>query len=136
MARRQSFRVRSAARCLAALGMASLAVKHWGGPAYTVKSSWEGEPQSLKEYAGVVQGLEPKVAVPDLSFERGDGLSFSVKDGHLAANYKGQLGKDTSLGLSVNDEQAWNAILESGAARLKVHGQGKSLDDLLWQGHC
>lgn len=133
MARRQSLRVRSAARCLAALGMASLVVKQWSGPAYVVKSAWEGEPEALKEYAGVVQGLEPKVALPDLSFDRGDGLSFSVKDGHLVASYKGQLGKDTSLGFNVNDEQAWNADLESGASSLKVRGQGASLDGSSWE---
>lgn len=133
MARRQSLRVRSAARCLAALGMASLVVKQWSGPAYVVKSAWEGEPEALKEYAGVVQGLEPKVALPDLIFDRGDGLSFSVKDGHLVASYKGQLGEDTSLGFNVNDEQAWNADLESGASSLKVRGQGASLDGSTWE---
>jgi len=75
-----------------------------------------------------VKGLEPSVALPALSFERGDGLTLSVDQGHLAANYKGQFGKDTSLDMSVNDEQAWTATLESGNGKVKVRGQGPSLD--------
>lgn len=129
MARRQSFRVRSAARCLAALGMSTLAVYRYGcGSNYVVKSAWEGEPQAIKEYASIVKTMEPNVAMPDLSFELGDGAALSVQDGHLVASYKGKMGEDTSLGLSVNDEQAWNAVLENRAASLKLRGQGRSLD--------
>jgi len=133
MARIQSRRGRRAANCLVASGMALLAVHHWNGPAYVVKSSWDGEPESLKDYAGIVKGLEPSVALPALSFERGDGLVFSVDQGHLAADYKGQLGKDTSLDVSVNDAQDWTAALESGKSAVKVRGQGPSLEGASWE---
>jgi len=98
-----------------------------------VKSKWEGAPASLREYDSMVKGMEPQVALPDLSFEKGDGVSLALQDGHLVANYKGKLSPDTNLGLSVNDEQAWNALLESGAASLKLNGQGMSLDGLAWE---
>lgn len=133
MARFQSRRGRRAAHCLVASGMAFLAVHHSTGPAYVVKSSWDGEPESLKDYAGIFKGLEPSIALPALSFERGDGLVLSVDQGHLAANYKGQLGKDTSLDVSVNDEQDWTAALESGNAAVKVRGQGPSLEGVSWE---
>jgi len=128
MARRQSFRVRAAARCLAALGMAGLAAHRLGGSSYVVRSAWEGEPKAIKEYDAMVKGMEPNVALPSLSFARGDGAALSLQDGHLVASYTSKLGEDTNLGLTVNDEQAWNALLESRAASLKLRGQGKSLD--------
>jgi hypothetical protein len=58
---------------------------------------------------------------------------LSLDQGHLLANYRGQLGKGTSLDMNVNDEQAWSAALESGDGKLKVRGQGLSLDDASWE---
>jgi len=132
MAGRQS-RVRSGARCLAALGMASLAAHRLSGSSYVVRSSWEGEPRAIKEYDAMMKGMEPNVALPSLSFARGDGAALSLQDGHLVASYKSKLGEDTNLGLSINDDQAWNAMLDSGSASLKMKGQGASLDGLTWE---
>jgi len=76
----------------------------------------------------MVKGMEPNVALPTMSFARGDGAALSLQDGHLVASYKSKLGEDTNLGLSINDDQAWNAMLENRAASLKLRGQGRSLD--------
>lgn len=128
MARRQSLRVRSAARCLAAVGMASLAAHRLAGSSYVVKSSWEGEPGAVKDYAAVVKGVEPNVALPSLGFALGDGVALSVEDGHLVASYKSKLGDSTNLGVNVKDDEAWNAMLDNPAGALKLRGQGRRLD--------
>eukprot|EP00930_Biecheleria_cincta_P013839 TRINITY_DN1214_c0_g1_i1.p1 TRINITY_DN1214_c0_g1~~TRINITY_DN1214_c0_g1_i1.p1 ORF type:complete len:363 (+),score=82.39 TRINITY_DN1214_c0_g1_i1:93-1181(+) len=132
MAPRQS-RSRMATRAVCALGLSVLGLRRWHGPAYTVKGSWEGEPSSLTDYSAVMKELEPVVTIPALGYSGGKGVSLSLADGKLSANYAGQIGEDTQFSLTVDQDEAWRASLESGKTVLAVRGQGTNFNDVAWE---
>jgi len=98
-----------------------------------VKGSWEGEPSSLTDYTAVIKGLEPVVSIPGLGFSGDRGVSLSLADGRLSAKYAGLIGEDTQVGLTVGQDEAWKATLESGKTVLAVRGQGPSFNDVAWE---
>eukprot|EP00931_Biecheleriopsis_adriatica_P047432 TRINITY_DN2733_c0_g2_i2.p1 TRINITY_DN2733_c0_g2~~TRINITY_DN2733_c0_g2_i2.p1 ORF type:complete len:386 (+),score=79.87 TRINITY_DN2733_c0_g2_i2:65-1159(+) len=121
------------ARSLAALGLLAIACC-WGGPAYAVKGSWEGAATALKgeDTDSILKGLEPTISLPPITFAR-EGLALSVQDGRLVADYNTKFGKDKTLELRVNDEEDWRAGLRTDDASLRVHGKGRSLENLFWE---
>lgn len=131
MAPRQTRRVVKSAAVVAA---GVFAFRHWSGPAYAVKGTWEGAAGDLKpdEYGTVLKGLEPDVQIPAISFNR-EGLALSLEDGKLNADYTTAFGDGNTLNFNVNDEKAWKATLDAGDASLRVKGEGNSLDNLFWE---
>jgi len=123
---------RSVLPALASVG-ALLGLRHWGGPAYAVKGTWEGAPTTLKDghYDSVLKGLEPFVSLPPITFKR-EGLALSVEDGHLNADYQTKFDSDKTFQLHVNDEQDWRAGFSTADVSLRVRGHGPSLDNLFW----
>lgn len=113
------------------LGISAAFTFRWMSPTYVVKGSWQGEPGALVEPGAVIEGLEPKVKFPTISYSR-NGLGFSVKDGRLNAEYSKNLDEDTALKLHVNDEQSWRAALTSNDASAQVTGEGTDLGTLTW----
>jgi len=77
-------------------------------------------------------GLEPHVNFPAVRYNR-EGLSLSVEDGRLNADYSTALDKDTQLNFRVNEEQAWKASLQGHDASLRVRGQGRDLGSVFWE---
>jgi len=139
MAPRSAPRSRSAASGLAVLAGLGVAVVQLRslGPAYAVKGAWQGEPSTLKsvakgDFGTILEGLEPRVNFPPVAYHR-EGLSLSVEDGRLNADYSTKLDEDTALNIRVNDEQAWKASLLGQDASLRVRGQGADLDSLSWE---
>eukprot|EP00445_Apocalathium_hangoei_P050271 CAMPEP_0204030384 /NCGR_PEP_ID=MMETSP0360-20130528/58911_1 /ASSEMBLY_ACC=CAM_ASM_000342 /TAXON_ID=268821 /ORGANISM="Scrippsiella Hangoei, Strain SHTV-5" /LENGTH=132 /DNA_ID=CAMNT_0050974457 /DNA_START=56 /DNA_END=451 /DNA_ORIENTATION=- len=131
MAPRSAHRARTSG--LALLAGCGVALVHWGslGPAFSVKGSWEGEPSTLTrvvkgDLSTLGAGLEPHVKFSAVTYNR-EGLSLSVEDGRLNANYNTALDKDTQLNFRVNDEQAWKASFLGHDASLRVRGQGTDL---------
>lgn len=138
MAPRTSSRAhRAAARFAAAAGLAAAVWRlGGGGAAYAVKGAWQGEPTALRgavkgDFGTVVAGLEPAVAFPPVRYSR-EGVSLSVEDGHLNAEYAAKLDEDTMFNLRVDDEKAWVASLAGHDASLRVRGEGADLDRLSW----
>jgi len=129
----RSSRARSVVPALASLGLV-LGLRHWSGPAYAVKGTWEGAPATLKdgEFEAVLKGLEPSVSLPPITFKR-EGLSLSVENGHLNADYSTKFGAAHAFQLNVNDEHDWRAGLSTADASLRVRGHGPSLDNLFWE---
>jgi len=139
MAFRSAPRSKSAAPGLVILAGLVVALVHLGslGPAYSVKGAWQGQPSTLKDtvkgdFGTVMEGLEPKVNFPPISYHR-EGVALSVENGRLNADYTTNLDGDTMLQLRVNDEQEWKASLLGEDASLRVRGQGKDLDSLFWE---
>lgn len=129
--RRQSSRVARSVGVAAAVG---LGVRHWCGPAYAVKGSWEGAPSTLKdrEYDSILKGLEPTLNLPPITFKR-EGLALSVEDGRLNADYVTKFGDDKTFQLRMNDEQDWRAALSTDDTSLRVRGSGPNLDNIFWE---
>eukprot|EP00933_Yihiella_yeosuensis_P043320 TRINITY_DN3805_c0_g1_i3.p1 TRINITY_DN3805_c0_g1~~TRINITY_DN3805_c0_g1_i3.p1 ORF type:complete len:363 (-),score=88.53 TRINITY_DN3805_c0_g1_i3:360-1448(-) len=125
---------RSNVRVAIAGAAAVLAIRSWNGPAYAVKGKWESVATDLKgdSYAEAFKGLEPDVSLPAIAFNR-EGLSVSVDEGRLNANYRSKFGEDKDFDFKINDEKAWRAGLSSNDASLHVEGHGNSLDDLFWE---
>eukprot|EP00927_Polykrikos_kofoidii_P063408 TRINITY_DN58219_c0_g1_i1.p1 TRINITY_DN58219_c0_g1~~TRINITY_DN58219_c0_g1_i1.p1 ORF type:complete len:393 (+),score=44.63 TRINITY_DN58219_c0_g1_i1:78-1181(+) len=120
------------------LAVCGIALVRFGSqaPAYTVTGSWQGEPGALKnvvngDFSTFGDGLEPTVKFPDMLYGR-DGLSLSVEDGRLNADYSKSLDDDSQLKFRVNDKQAWKANFLGRDASLNVRGQGLDLDSLKW----
>lgn len=138
MASTKSNRARRAAPRLLALTGAAAVLCRWGSPTYAVKGGWQGKPSVLTEGAAkgefgtIMEGLEPQVSMPVITYNR-EGVALSVEDGKLHADYTTQLDEDTTLNLRMNDDQAWIASLVGQDASLRVRGQGKDTDSLSWE---
>eukprot|EP00933_Yihiella_yeosuensis_P038344 TRINITY_DN32285_c0_g1_i2.p1 TRINITY_DN32285_c0_g1~~TRINITY_DN32285_c0_g1_i2.p1 ORF type:complete len:209 (-),score=44.23 TRINITY_DN32285_c0_g1_i2:44-670(-) len=136
MVRKMSRQARPTLCIRIALGglAASLALRSWHGPAYAVKGKWEGITSDLRgdEYHQIFKGLEPDVDLPPITFQR-EGLSVSVEDGRLNADYRSKFGKDKNFEFQIDDLNTWRAGLSSDDASLHVKGAGSSLDNLFWE---
>eukprot|EP00933_Yihiella_yeosuensis_P037213 TRINITY_DN31093_c0_g1_i1.p1 TRINITY_DN31093_c0_g1~~TRINITY_DN31093_c0_g1_i1.p1 ORF type:complete len:375 (+),score=84.18 TRINITY_DN31093_c0_g1_i1:60-1184(+) len=134
MARKHVMRSRSVIPYFVASGVLFLALRHWSGPAYAVRGSWEGSASALgtDEYDSILKGLEPEVKLPPISFEQ-EGLAIAVQEGHLNALFRTKFGTGKTLEFQVNDDKEWKVGLKTNDASLVVEGKDNTMDDLSWQ---